>query len=301
MLMLHKQRCENIDITTIRISKESHLYWKKHFNKNPLYFGIYADFEADNEKDNSIIGNKTTNIYKQNPVSNGYRIVSELEDVLKSGYYKSPPGYNNVDLFVDEVIRLEIKMAFYFKNTKKDIIMTKDNEEDYKNNNICRFCEKETSSDKVRDHCHLAGKYRGPAHSKCNINVKQKDSNFIPFIFHNFSNYDCHMFFMKLVNKRKDKVDFDIIPKTNEEYISVTYGCIKFIDSYRFLSSGLDSLVKTLVDNSHKTLKDFEEESVDDNKILNIVNETKMLITEDKYKNDSIKDLEKDYPDKTKN
>ena len=52
------------------------------------------------------------------------------------------------------------------------------------------------------------------------------------------------MFFKKLVDKKKDKVDFDIIPKTNEEYKSVTYGCIRFIDSYRFLSSGLDSLDK---------------------------------------------------------
>ena len=76
-------------------------------------------------------------------------------------------------------------MAFYFKNTKKDIIMTQENEEDFKNNNICRFCEKEILSDKVRDHCHLTGKYRGPAHNTCNINVKQKDSNFIPFAFHN--------------------------------------------------------------------------------------------------------------------
>ena len=33
-------------------------------------------------------------------------------------------------------------MAFYFKNTKKDIIMTEENDEDYRNNNICRFCEK---------------------------------------------------------------------------------------------------------------------------------------------------------------
>ena len=57
------------------------------------------------------------------------------------------------------------------------------------------------------------------------------------------------MFFKKLVDKKNDKVNFDIIPKTNEEYISVTYGCIRFIDSYRFLSSGLDSLVKTVVDN----------------------------------------------------
>ena len=127
-------------------------------------------------------------------------------------------------------------------------------------------------SDKVRDHCHLTGNYRGPAHSRCNINVTQKQSNFIPFIFHNFSNYDCHMFFKKLVDKKKDKVDFNIIPKRNEEYISVTYGCIRFIDSYRFLSSGLDSLVKTLVDNSNKTLKNLKKEIVGSDVMLNIVN-----------------------------
>ena len=78
----------------------------------------------------------------------------------------------------------------------------------------------------------------------------------------------------------------------------MTYGCIRFIDSYRFLSSGLDSLVKTLVDNSQKTLKGFEEELVDNDEILSIDIETKMLITEGKYKNDSFKDLIKEYPDK---
>ena len=114
---------------------------------------------------------------------NGYHIISELEDFLKSEYYQSPLRYNNVDWFVDEVIKLENKMDFFFMKTKKDNIMKEEDEEDFKNNKICRFCEKEILSDKVRDHCHLIGKYRGPAHSKCNINVKQKHSNFIPFIF----------------------------------------------------------------------------------------------------------------------
>ena len=90
MLKIHKPKCENNDISTIRSSSESHLHWKCLFDKNPLYFTIYADFEADNEKDNSSVGNKTTNIYKQNPVLNDYRIEPELEDVLKSEYYKSP-------------------------------------------------------------------------------------------------------------------------------------------------------------------------------------------------------------------
>ena len=50
MLMIHKPKCENKDITTIGTSSESHLHWNKHFQKNPLYFRIYAYFEADNEK-----------------------------------------------------------------------------------------------------------------------------------------------------------------------------------------------------------------------------------------------------------
>ena len=293
MLMLHKQKCGDDDITTIKTSNESHCLWKKHFHKNPLCFRIYADFEADTQKDNSIIGNKTTNIYKQNPMLNGYRIESDLEDVLTSGYHKSPLGYDNVDWFASEVEKLENKMAFYFKNTKKDIIMTEEDEEEFRKNNICRFCEKIIESDKVRDHCHLTSKCRRPAQSNCNINVTQDQSIFIPFIFHNFSNYDCHMFFKKLVDKRNDKVKFDMIPKTNEDYISVTYGCIRFIDSYRFLSSGLDSIVKTLVVNSHKTLKNLKEEFFDKVELLDIVNK---IVEEDK----TIEDLKKNIQMKLK-
>ena len=96
---------------------------------------------------------------------------------------------------------------------------------------------KKNETDKVRDHCHLTGKYRGPPHSICNINVTQGQNNFTPFVIYIFSNYDCHIFFKKLVDLKNDKVKFDIIPKTNEEYISVTNGCMRFIDSYQFLSS----------------------------------------------------------------
>ena len=139
MLLKHKEKCGDDNIATIKTSNESHIYWKKHFHKKPLYFRIFADFEPDKEKDSSSIGYKTINIYKQNPVLNGYHTVSELEDVLKSVYYKSPLGYNNVDWFVDEIIKLENKMTFYFKNTKKEIIMTQEDEKDYRNKNICRF------------------------------------------------------------------------------------------------------------------------------------------------------------------
>ena len=81
MLIKDKQKCGEDNIITLRTSSEFNLHWKNHFQKNLIYFGIYADFEADNEKDNSSIGNKTTNIYKQNPVLNDSQIESELDDV----------------------------------------------------------------------------------------------------------------------------------------------------------------------------------------------------------------------------
>ena len=96
-----------------------------------------------------------------------------MEVVLRSGYHQPLLGYNNVDWFVNEVNKIENKVAFYFKKATKDIIMTKEDEEDFKNIKNCRFCEKHFECGKVRDHCHLTGNYRERAHSKFIINVSQ--------------------------------------------------------------------------------------------------------------------------------
>ena len=62
MLMIHKPKCENYDITAIRTSNDSHFHWKNHFHKNLIFFSVIADFDTDNEIDDSSIGIKTTNI-----------------------------------------------------------------------------------------------------------------------------------------------------------------------------------------------------------------------------------------------
>ena len=91
----------------------------------------------------------------------------------------------------------------------------------FEKSNKCWFCELAFDSEKkVRDHCHLTGKYRGAAHEICNIKVKKQQSNFIPVMFHNFSNYDCHLFFKTLESRSKSQ-KIKAIPKTNEEYSSV--------------------------------------------------------------------------------
>ena len=61
--------------------------------------------------------------------------------------------------------------------------MSEEDDEQYRNTNFCRFCEKEIFCDKVRDRCHLK-KYRGPTHDKCNFIVTPNQKNFLPFAFH---------------------------------------------------------------------------------------------------------------------
>ncbi|KAJ8939058.1 hypothetical protein NQ318_007689 [Aromia moschata] len=43
---------------------------------------------------------------------------------------------------------------------------------------------------KIRDHCHLTGKYRDPAHESCNLDFK--NSFTVPVVFNNQTGYDSH-------------------------------------------------------------------------------------------------------------
>ena len=60
----------------------------------------------------------------------------------------------------------------------------------------CYVCDKAIDNPKVKDHCHITGKFRGPAHDSCNINYKVP--KFIPIIFHNLEGYDSHLFIKQI-------------------------------------------------------------------------------------------------------
>ena len=90
---------------------------------------------------------------------------------------------------------------------------------------------------KVRDHCHITGKYRGASHLGCNINLKM--SKKIPVIFHNLRGYDSHLI-IKEVSKFDVKVS--VIPNGLEKYMASTINRnLIFIDSMQFMNSSLDS------------------------------------------------------------
>ena len=70
--------------------------------------------------------------------------------------------------------------------------------------------------DKVRDTCHVTGKFRGAAHNKCYKNLRLPRK--LPIIFHNLQGYDGHIIFKELNNF---KVDIAVIPKGIDKYMSI--------------------------------------------------------------------------------
>ena len=119
---------------------------------------------------------------------------------------------------------------------------------------ICWICSKliENSDDKVRDHCHISGKYRGAAHWSCNINLKITKK--VNAIFHSLTGYDSHLIFKEL---SKFNVKIRVIPNGLEKYMAFTINRnIVFIDSMQFMNSSLDKLVKNSNDEDFNYLSE---------------------------------------------
>ena len=152
---------------------------------------------------------------------------------------------------VNKFIRLILNECNYYRNIMKryfckNLIMSAEETELFDMTNICWICGKliENTNDKVRDHCHITGKYRGAAHYSCNINLKITKK--VPVIFHNLKEYDSHVIFKEL---SKFNIKISVIPNGYEKYMAFTLNkTLVFIDSMLFMNSSLDKLVKNLSD-----------------------------------------------------
>ena len=131
----------------------------------------------------------------------------------------------------------------------------------------CFMCRKKFSNfchlDKVRDHCHLSGKFRYTLCSTCNLTCAKRPPE-IHLFFHGLSNYDSHFIIQKLYNFSSSEIK--IIPKNTEKYLSFSVGCVHFKDSYQFLSESLAILVQNLMNKGpdhfvyiNKFIKDDEQ------------------------------------------
>ena len=105
-------------------------------------------------------------------------------------------------------------MKEYFN---KNLIMSGQKEEIFQSSNKCWICNKsfDLVDEKVRDHCHISGKFRGAAHFSFNAILKITEK--VPVIFHNLRGYDGHLI-MKEINNF-DEIS-DVIPNGLEKYMA---------------------------------------------------------------------------------
>ena len=180
------------------------------------------------------------------------------------GNFKHYFGLDCIKRFARDL--LEIETENNFKHNEK-MIFTEEDKLYHETNNICHICSKTCINprsgytDKVRDHCHETGNYRGPACKICNLRYKQQ--NFIPVIFHNGSGYDFNLLYSELFKQNNDKRKVDNIPLAAGKSKMFSIGCLKFLDNYNFLAMPLDQMAK-IYGCKTKTLYPYEYSGLDD-------------------------------------
>ena len=269
--------CENHDYCHVEVpTKDNNIIIYQHGEKSmKVPFIIYADLECLLEKMSTCINNpnesSTTKINKHTP--SGYSIFTHCsfdESNNKLNYYK---GKDCMKKFSKDLREHASKIINYEK--KKMIPLTTEEKIYHNKQKICYICKKDFNNNdtagpsslerkknyKVRNHCHCTGKYRGAAHNICNLRYKVPKE--IPIVFHNGSIYDYHFIIKELVKELEG--NFECLGENTEKYITfsvpikkkienkdleITYK-IRFIDSYRFMSSSLSKLVDNLSERIH--------------------------------------------------
>ena len=238
-----------------------------NFHKQlPVPFVIYADFEALTKKIDSCQPNDNKSYsekyQKHIDCSYAYKVVCCYDDKFTKPIHQYR-GKKAVYRFLEAMLK-EVK---YCKNTYKNYFnqpmnLTKTDEENFRLASVCHICNKYfTEKDKkVRDHCHISGKFRGAAHNNCNRNFRLTDK--IPVIFHNLKGYDSHLIMQEIGKFGKN---INVIPNNMEKYMAFFLGKhLKFIDSLQFMNKSLESLVENLSLNDMKyTLQEFQDEKLE--------------------------------------
>ena len=271
----HKKYCyENESVKINMPPPGTFLRFKNFLHSEKAPFAVYADFESlikPMDNCNPDPNRSYTKKYqKHEPISFSYYINSSIDGVFKPVLRKytktKPEDADAMDVFIKW---LEEDVKAIANIEEKEIIFTEEDRKQFNKASDCWICGEYLGNDRVRDHCHYTGRYRGPAHNSCNLKYRKPKS--ISVFFHNLSGYDSHLFIKKIGSSNK-KENVDCIPNNEEKYISFNKtivtgqytnkkGEVKdktfkivFKDSLKFMSSSLGALVNNLPKDAFKNL-----------------------------------------------
>ena len=250
-------------------TKNTILKFQNHFQKLPIPFTIYADFECFTMPIHSC--QPTPKEKKKNNKESYTQAYQKHEPSVYCLYLKAlKKKTEDEDIskcFIKHIIKITNQIYQKYYKKPKPLNLTPQEEKDFQSATICHICEQKLFKDKekgrllkVRDHCHFTGEHRGAGQNECNL--KCKKPLIFPVIFHNLQGYDSHLFLKQLA---KVSGDLSTISSTEEKYISFSKKIvvdyyhsskmgkllpkkfeIRFIDSFKFLQASLADLVKNL-------------------------------------------------------
>lgn len=263
------------------------LRFENYQNKLKVPFCIYADIESillpADEANTPFCSSENTKSYQQHEAfCIGFYFQCSYDSSLS--FYRHYRGKDCMKWFCLELYAIYEQVRAIFEYVMP-MNLSAEEEHAFQDAEYCHICSKSFSlthyegEQKVRDHSHLSGAYRGAAHAKCNIRFQE--SRKIPVIFHNLSGYDSHFLIRELAHTFEG--DIDIIPNNDQNYIAFIKtvadsmkGCagfkhrmrnkiqFKFIDSFRFLGAALDKLAAYLPSECKSILrKEFGEIGVE--------------------------------------
>ena len=279
LLEKHIVYCYKNKESFVKMPKQgSYLHFKSYYKQLPIPFCVYADFECITKTMSSCCpnpeGSYNYNYQKHEP--SGFCFYAKgisgkrIKPIM---FTKTSEDQDVAKIFVEKLTELTKGIYNDFYRNSKKLVMSLANQKDFINAVNCHICGHKLGKDRVRDHCHFTGEYRGAAHNKCNLMCKKP--RILPVIFHNLQGYDAHLF-IKHLSGVKGKLD--CIPSTEEKYISfskhikvgeykhingdmydITFE-IRFLDSFKFLQSGLGKLVSNLsIEDFHNTKLEFKK------------------------------------------
>ena len=163
-------------------------------------------------------------------------------------------GEDAAEKIISELQRKAEEICAEYIETPQEMEFTSDDEVHFECAQVCHICQQilVDENDRVRDHCHLTGTYRGVAHNACNLNYRLNPKSWkLPIVMHNLKGYNGHLI-VRALKSEFGKVS--VIPQNMGKYLSITVGRLKFIDSFQFTPKSLNVLSKALEDDEFKYL-----------------------------------------------
>ena len=169
----HLEYCSNHEAVKIEMPKKGDiLKFKNYYKGEKVPITIYADIESLIKSLQTCDPNpekKYTKKYqKHEPISFSYYIKCFDDNVFKPRL-RSYTGEDAMQTFV-EWLKNDVKEIANIPEV--DMIFGKKEAERYNKETKCWICKGELNNDKVRDHCHFTGRYRGAAHNNAILTIE---------------------------------------------------------------------------------------------------------------------------------